>query len=326
MIRRLLSGGVLCLILMLICVSANADVKMDEKSQMKFGGVLGKMFNLFGGKSAKEGMITTVALKGDRKLTLSENVGEIVDLNEEKKYEFDLKKKTYKVITFDQIRKEIEEARQKAEKEAAKSKDKDKAPEMEMELDLKETGQTKTINGFNCSQVIMTIRTHEKGKTMEEAGGLLLTADMWIAQGITAGTEIGDFERRYFEKVHGTDNAQMLQAMAMYPGLDQAFAKMKTQSATVKGTAIQTIMTVEAVPSKEQLAQQQKQEEKQESGAGGLFGGFAKRLGGKKNDDQQQGDSGKKNAIMTMNVEILKLATAVAPEDISLPAGLKLKN
>jgi len=327
MIRRYFGGGVLCLILMFICVSASADVKMDQKSQMKFGGMLGKMFNLFGGKSAKEGMVTTVAIKGDRKMTLTENIGEIVDLKEEKKYAFDLKKKTYKVITFDQIRKEIEEARQKAEKEAAKSKDKNQAPEMEVELDLKETGQSKAINGYDCREVIMTIRTHEKGKTMEEAGGLVLTADMWMAPDVTAGKEITDFERRYLQKVSGTDDAQMLQAMAMFPGLDQAFAKMKSQSTNVKGTAIQTLMTVDAVPSKEQLAQQQKQQQDQEnSGGGGLLGGFAKKLGRKKSDDQQQADQGKKDAIMTMNVEILKLATTVAPEEINLPAGLKLKD
>jgi len=312
---------------MFICVSAAAEVKMDEKSQVKFGGMLGKMFNLFGGKGSKEGMVSTVAVKGDRKMAITESVGEIVDLNEEKKYEFDLKKKTYKVITFDEIRKEIEEARQKAEKEAAKSKDKDKAPEMEIEFDVKETGQTKAVNGYDCRQVIMTITTHEKGKKIEDAGGLVMTADMWMEPNLTAGNEVADFERRYLQKISGTDNAQMMQAMAMFPGLDQAMAKMKTQSADLKGTAIQTVMTVESVPAKEQLAQQQKQEQEQESsGGGGLLGGFAKRLGRKKSDDQPQADSGKKNAIMTMNHEILKLATTVAPEDISLPAGLKLKD
>ncbi|RPJ61750.1 MAG: hypothetical protein EHM23_05710 [Acidobacteria bacterium] len=326
MIRRYSGGGVLCLILMFICVSANADVKMDEKSQVKFAGMLGKMMNLFGGKAAKEGIITTVAVKGDRRMTIADNTGEIVDLNEEKKYEFDLKKKTYKVVTFEQIRKEIEEARQKAEKEAAKSKDKEKAPEMEIEFDVKETGQAKTIIGYDCRQVIMTIRVHEKGKTVEEAGELLLTADMWMAPEVTAGKEVVDFERRYREKVHGTDDAQMLQAMAIYPGMDQALNKMNSQSADLKGTAIQTIMTMENVPSK-QLAQQQKQEQQQESsGGGGLFGGLTKRLGGKKKDDEQQADPAKKNAFMTMNVEVLKLATTVAPEDINLPAGLKLKD
>ncbi len=326
MIRRYFAGGVLCLILVFVCVSANADVKMDEKSQVKFGGMLGKMFNFFGGKAAKEGMVSSVAVKGDRKMTVTDNVGEIVDLKEEKKYEFDLKKKTYRVITFDQIRKEIEEARQKAEKEAAKSKDKDKGPEMEIEFDMKDTGQTKAINGYNCREVVMTIKTHEKGKTMEDGGGLVLTADMWMAPDVTAGKEVADFERRYLEKVNGTDDAQILQAMAMYPGLEQAFAKMKTQSVNVSGTAIQTVMTVEAVPSKEQLAQQQKQDQEQEGGGGGLIGGFAKRLGRKKSDDQQQADTGKKNAIMTMNHEILKLATTVTPEDLTLPAGLKSKD
>lgn len=326
MIRRCFGGGVLCLIFVFICVSANADVKMDQKSQLKFGGMLGKMFNLFGGKAAKEGLVSSIAIQGDRKMAITDKVGEIVDLKEEKKYEFNLDKKTYRVVTFDQIRKEIEEARQKAEKQAARSKDANQGPEMEVEFDMKDTGQTKVINGYNCREVVMTIRTHEKGKTMEDAGGLILTADMWMAPEVSAGREIADFERRYLEKVNGTDDAQIMQAMVMYPGLDQAFAKMKAQSVNVTGTAIQTVMTVEAVPSKEQLAQQAKQEKEQEGGGGGMLGGFAKRLGRKKSDEQQQPDSGKNNEVMTLSHEVLKLATTVSPEDITLPAGLKLKN
>jgi len=319
----------LCSILALVGVSVNADVKMDEKSQVKFGGMLGKMMNFFGGKAAKEGLVSSISLKGDRRLTLSDTAGQIVDLNEEKVYDFDLKKKTYKVTTFEEMRRQIEEARQKAEKEAAKSKEKgQEGPEMEVEIDMKETGQTKAIGGHNCQQVVMTIKTHEKGKTIEQSGGLLMTVDMWMAPDVKAGQEMAAFERRYFEKLHGSADASMLQAMALYPGLDKAFAQMKNQSAKVEGTPMQSVITVEAVPTKEQLAQQQKQQQEEESGGGGLIGGFAKRLGRKKNDDQQSGGdaAAKKNAIMTMNQEILKLSTTVAAEDIALPAGLKLKD
>src|SRR5512141_2474223 len=48
---------------------AMADVKTREKTHVSLGGMLGKMFNLFGGKAAKEGVVSTTAGKGNRKST-----------------------------------------------------------------------------------------------------------------------------------------------------------------------------------------------------------------------------------------------------------------
>ena len=45
-------------------------------------------------------------------------------------------------------------------------------PEVEVDLQLKETGQKKTVNGFDTREVVMTITLREKGKTLEQAGGL----------------------------------------------------------------------------------------------------------------------------------------------------------
>ena len=72
----------------------DADVRADEKTHVEFAGMLGKMMNLFGGKAAREGVTSTVAVKGDRKATLNDTSGQIIDLNEEKVYDLDLKKKT----------------------------------------------------------------------------------------------------------------------------------------------------------------------------------------------------------------------------------------
>ena len=55
--------------------SLNADVRADEKTRVEFGGPLGGVVNLFGGKAAREGVTSTVAVKGDRKATLSDTTG-----------------------------------------------------------------------------------------------------------------------------------------------------------------------------------------------------------------------------------------------------------
>jgi hypothetical protein len=63
---------------------ALADVKTRDRTQAKFEGMLGRMVGMFGGKAAREGVVTTVAVKGDRKAELSDAFGRIVDLEEEK--------------------------------------------------------------------------------------------------------------------------------------------------------------------------------------------------------------------------------------------------
>ena len=50
---------------------AQAEVKKEERNQVSFAGALGKIFNFFGGKSAREGVVATVAVSGDRKITTS---------------------------------------------------------------------------------------------------------------------------------------------------------------------------------------------------------------------------------------------------------------
>src|SRR5512138_3489249 len=102
--------------------SVVADVKTQEKGLVKFEGMLGRMMNMFGGKAAKDGVVTNVAVQGDRKAALTENGGQIIDLKEEKVYELDAKKKTYTVTTFEEIRRKIREAQEKAAKEASEAK------------------------------------------------------------------------------------------------------------------------------------------------------------------------------------------------------------
>src|SRR5687767_2787470 len=92
-----------------------ADVKTEEKGLVKFEGVLGRVVGIFGGKAAREGIRSTVAVKGNRKATMNDTSGQIIDLNEEKIYNIDIRKKTYEVITFAELRRQMEEAQRKAE-------------------------------------------------------------------------------------------------------------------------------------------------------------------------------------------------------------------
>ena len=53
--KRQLSIAALAIAVALASVPVQADVKKEERNQVSFAGMLGRMVNFFGGKSAKEG-------------------------------------------------------------------------------------------------------------------------------------------------------------------------------------------------------------------------------------------------------------------------------
>jgi hypothetical protein len=312
-----------------------ADVKTEEKSLVKFEGFLGKMMGMFGGKAAKEGIVNTVAVRGNRKAVMNDTNGEIIDLSEEKVYSLDLSKKTYTVQTFADIRRKMLDAQEKAAK-AAKGEKPEARPqnqEMQMEMDfsMKESGQTKVINGFNCREVIMTIAMRQKGKTLEDGGGTVMTSNIWLAPEIPALKEIAEFDRRYWQKLDlpntfGVDAEQMAAALAMYPGLKEMMTKSQSQQVDMKGTAILTVTTMEAVQSAQQAAAAEKKQDDQGGGGGitsvrGLGGLIGKRLAPKKDESAAK----TRNTIMTMNHELLKAVNAASDSDTAIPAGFKEK-
>lgn len=304
-----------------------ADVKTQERSQVKFEGMLGRMMNMFGGKAAKEGVVSNVAVQGNRKATMGDNSGQIVDLAEEKVYDLDLKKKTYTVTTFEEIRRQLREAREKAEKEAKEEKAEapaEQGKEVEIDFDVKETGQKKAIAGYDTREVVVTIAVREKGRTLEQGGGLLLTSTSWLAPRIPAMKEIQEFEIRYAKQIDATGAAgasaeQMAAALAMYPGLQKALARMQAEGSKLDGTPLESVMTIEAVRSPEQMAQAR--EDESSGGGGGLSGMLARKMMKKKDQPASP-----KSTIMTVTHQILSIGTSVSAGDLQVPAGFKQKS
>jgi hypothetical protein len=241
----------------------------------------------------------------------------------------------------------MEEAKKKAEEEARKEQAKEpaaekpeaaapapdeKQPQVDVDFDIKNTGQTRTINGFETHESVMTITVREQGKTLEEGGGMVLTSDMWLGPKIDAMKEVADFDMKYAQKLYGPMVAgisadQMATATAMYPYLKQAMGRMTTEGSKVNGTAIETVTTMDAVKSAEQMAEEAKAKQNDSKptasgGVGGMLGGFAKKMAAKK---MAGGDDGSKPraTFMTMTTDVLKVVTDVNPADVAVPAGFK---
>jgi hypothetical protein len=280
------------------------------------------MMRMFGGKALSEGFVSTKTVKGNRKATLNDMTGRIVDLDEQKVYDLDMKKKNYTVTTFEQLRQKLREAQDRAAKEAKEAPGEPTQPsstdkQLEFDFDVKETGQTRAIAGHDARQVIMTVTVREKGKTLEESGGVVLTTDSWLGPDIPALKELAEFEMKYWKAI-APESAlvsaeQMAAIAALYPMIKPAMDRINQEKVNLKGTPLATSMTFEAVKSKAQIEEQSKS-----SSGGGLSGMLARKIA--KKDDKPRA------TIFTMNTETLEIATAVGATDLDLPAGFKLKD
>ena len=317
-----------------------ADVRSDQRIKFQLGGALGKMINMFS-KGAREGVTTTVAVKGSRKAMMNgDSLGQIIDLTEEKIYDLDLKKKTYKVTTFAELRRQMEEAKKQAEQareqrdEAAKPAEKDpNQKEFEVDYDLKNTSEARSINGFDTRKTVITITVREKGKTLNDAGGMVMTTDLWIAAAAPSTKDLADFDRKYAEKLYGpavsgASAQDMAMAMTMYPQMKPALDRMQAEASKLPpGTAILSEMRMEAVPpgtANQSAEALPAPEEPKKKGFGGMLGGLKKMAEqAEKNQNSQQ--KPQRSIFLTTSVEMLKLTTDVDAASVAMPAGFTEK-
>jgi hypothetical protein len=302
-----------------------ADVKTSEKTTIKFAGMMGAVINRMAG--GDDGITTTVAVKGNRMSEITGRTGRIVDLGEEKVYQLDMRKKEYRVRTFAEMRAELEKARADAQKEAEKNKSEAAAPEqpdnqLAVDVDVKETGQHKSILDRDTREVVVTLTMHEKGKAIEDSGGLIMTSTMWLAPRIASLDEKAAFQRKFFDAVYGStlagiDPQQATTLAALLPGLRKLSGEMSAQSDKLQGTPLATTIVVDRVKSPEQM-----KEASEDSGGGGGFGGLGGRLARRLT---HKGEPQQRTTALTMTHDILSVGATVEAADLAIPAGFKDK-
>jgi hypothetical protein len=301
-------------------VALSADVKTRDKTQVKLEGMLGRVAGMFGGKAAREGVEGTNAVRGNRKIELGDTSGRIIDLKEEKVYDLDMRKKTYEVTTFEELRRRLREAQDKARRdtgeEAPREPQEKPAKEYEVDFDVKETGQKKTVAGYDARQVISTVTVREKGRTLDDGGGAVMTVDCWLGPEISSLEELAEFDIKFGRAINpeapALSGEQMAAIAALYPMLKNATERMQKEAGKLRGTPLSTTTTFEGVKSKEQLAQQQDQ-----NSGGGLGGMLARRM--MKKDDKPRA------TVFTLMHETVEVSTSVGDADVAIPAGFKLK-
>jgi len=311
-----------------------ADVKTTEKTTAKLGGMLGSMSRLVNHGPA-DGVSSTVAVKGNRKLSMNDTTGEIVDLAEEKVYRLDIKKKEYKILTFDQIRKEWEDTKAEADKNAEKMKeaqgdDPDANRKLVFTATVKPTGQQKSMAGYDAREIVITITGVEEGKTLEQGGGMVLTNTVWLGPKIAAVDEIAAFDLKYFKAIMGTDDAaammqQLTTLFAMFGNAKPAMDQMMAESRKLQGTPLASTLVIETVKSADAASGGSSDQSSASRGVGGLGGSLSGALTRHITSRGGAGDASPRSTLLTSTHEIQTITTTVAAGDVAVPTGFKEK-
>ena len=233
-----------------------ADYTYQETTQLTGGSVLSmmKMVGHFSSQARKAGepIVSTVYLKGNRMATVNADSIEIIDLDKETITHADTQKKTYTVMTFEQMKQQIENARREMEKKQAEHpasapEPKQNPDDVKVSFDVKvrKTGAEKQVNGLSGKEAILTMTMNATDQKTQQTGAMAVTNDMWMVPAIPGYDQVREFHKRMAEKLASATNGLGLdftRALAQNPGATEALVEMGKEMQKLEGVPVQQIM------------------------------------------------------------------------------------
>lgn len=357
---KLFKGAVLGALLALSASMLHADFTYTETTQVTGGSMLGlmKVAGAFSRQARQIGqpVVSTVVIKGNRMAHINPDHTEIIDLDAETITSIDTLKKQYSVVTFEQMKQQIEEAAQKAREQQQKSGQAPPAQQpsntqVKFTVHVRNTGQSKQVAGLDASESIMTMNMDATDTSSGQTGTMAITNDMWLAPEIPGYDEVKEFYRKFALKMgtvfSGAVNPSML---AQYRGASQGLGDMAEEMSKLKGTPVLQVMRMgttangqplpaasEAplpasdtpqMPSAGEVAQQTVASSIA-SRLGG-FGGFGhKKAASDSNSNSNTSGSGSSqqpppySVLMETNTQLTSFSRTADPSAVAIPAGFK---
>jgi hypothetical protein len=306
--------------------SSRADFKYTQQSKITGGALAGmtKTLGVFSksARQATEPQLSTTMVRGNR-LRTEDPTGkiEIIDLDGKRFIHVDPAKKIYWIQTFDQLKQQIEQAREKIKEEQAKPAAKHGDAQnvtMVPKFDVQATGQTRTILNVPAKEMKMRLDMQFKSTDPKTEADLeksnastWMTADAWYGT-IPGYDEVRQFYVRMSKEMDwlpgsiGMSNPQMSQAadefrknaikmdgmpLLQYTSMGMSATGQGGQNASGQGSTGQG-STQQAPPPQSQSSQPSSSDNSTPTstrdaitkGLGGLFGK-------KKQQQQQQSES-----------------------------------
>jgi hypothetical protein len=230
-----------------------ADYTYQSTTQITGGSIVSmmKLAGTFSSQARKAGdpVVSSIYLKGDRLANVSADSMEIIDLDKQTVTHVDLIKKTYTVITFQQMKDQVAKMRQQLQQQPAAqpvaAPPPDSNVQMSFDVKVRETGATKQVSGLDAKEAIITMTMNATDKTTQQTGAMAVTNDLWLVPEIPGYRQIGEFYARMGKEMGsmtagvGLDLSKLL---AQNPGATQALSDMGKEMQKIKGVPVLQVM------------------------------------------------------------------------------------
>lgn len=232
------------IIFVIACMSLRADFSYQETTQMT-GGALVKILRLGGPftRKAREPIVSTVLIKGNRMATLGKDTSTIIDLDKETITEINLSKKNYSVITFAQMRQAMDDAIAKAQ--AQQPKKQKAAPkgnvEAKFKVSAKATGKTKKVQNLNAREMVVTMDLEGTDKDTGQSGSLTVIDDAWMAT-VPGYDQVKAFHQKMGQKLAREFQPELSRMAMSDPRMMQGMSEAAKEMSKVAGVPVETVM------------------------------------------------------------------------------------
>jgi hypothetical protein len=308
-----------------------ADFSYQQSSKMT-GGMMAGVMKVAGvfSKTAREPIVSTVAVKGDNMAHINAESAQIIDLAKETITSVNFRNKTYSVMTFEQMAQALEQMQKKAGAQPGGKAD------VQFKASVRETGQTKQITGLNTREVVLTLEMQSTDEKSGAQGTMTVTSDMWMAPDVPGYAEVRAFHQRMAQKLAWTPGSS-----AFTQGrsdMAKAFGDLSKESAKMEGVPLLQVVSMggqstgqPGQPAAQPPAQQEQREAPSIGGALGRLGGLGG-LGRRKKAEQPKEEqpaataapSAGAGVLMEMTTEITSLSAGpVDAMKFQVPAGFK---
>jgi len=178
-----------------------ADVSYEQTTKFTGGSLIEMtkkmasmpMIGRMGGgalKQAYEDQHFNIYLKGNKEARLGPSFSTIYDLDAGTMTSINNTKQTYSTETFDEMRERMEEMQKRMNRGSGQGGD------IDFDVKADKTGNTRTINGEEASETVMTMTAKQAGAN----GQMVVKVHAWLVPLTPATQELIDFQKRLAAK------------------------------------------------------------------------------------------------------------------------------
>lgn len=331
-LASLLSGA----LLFSLSSSCFADFQYTETTKITGGAAVGAM--KFAGvfskdaRQATQGTTATISFKGN-KMRREDSLGqvEIIDLDGRKITHIDTRKKTYSVMTFDEMRAQMEEARRKAAEQQAKhNKGQQGQVKIVPKIQISPGTGSKQLLNYTAKEMKVRVDMEMQSDDPQAKGqtaNMWVNSDSWIAP-VKGYDEVKHFYMRMAKELDWVPGA----VLGANPQIAPAMVEYRKSAASLNGMPLLSLVSVGMAgqPGAPQTAQQDQKDSGGNPithGIGGLFGKKKKKDDAQQDDSAKSGSSGSSpagpgNSLMDTSTEVTSVSVnAVDASLFKVPDG-----